>query len=221
MCSQSTSRKSEGRREHGHQIVKHLTQLGEHVVVLTLGTRTAEEIEFDATCGYPVSRFQVSAAPTKNPIEWLHRKPQLFNATLASIKMVKPDYIISCSTTSLMPLSAIKLAAMKRRIPHAAFVHHLPPGSRERPMTRGNRLRRKAALRIPDIVLCVSNDTAQEVVASGVPCHKVHTVYNGIDMRRIDRWRRCSQSLPPVFFQGFRHFSRYPDWRSTKAFSAL
>ena len=191
-----------GAEEHGHQIVKHLTKLGERVVVSTRGTATDEEVEFDATCGYPVRRFQVSATPTKNPIEWLHRKQDLFNSTLESIKMVKPDYIISCSMTSLMPLFAIKLAAMTRRIVHAEFVHHLPPGSRERPTRRWTKLREKSALRIPDILLCVSNDTAQGVMAVGIPQHRVHTVYNGIDMHRIDMWRRCLPSPPPFSSNG-------------------
>ena len=177
-----------GAEEHTHQLVRHLNQLGEEMTVLTLGTGAKDEIEFDATCGYPVIRFQVpESSEARRAMDYLLKKPVLFWEVFSAIQRESPDYVVSNLLTSLVPATSIYLATRLAGIPHFGFFHHLPPGS------RSSRMRVRILQYMCDMVLCVSNDTAQTVFACGAARHKVHTVYNGVDKDEIDVWRCVSR----------------------------
>ena len=179
-----------GAEEQTHQLVKHLGQLGERMVVLTLGTGAREETEFDATCDYSVIRFRVPASSgMRQAIDYIRKKPVLFREVFTAIQRVKPDYVVSNLLTSLVPVSAIYIATRLAGIPHFGFLHHLPPRS------RSSRIRQSFLHRMCDMVLCVSNDTAKTVLEGGAAPHKVHTVYNGVDMHEIDEWRCVSRGV--------------------------
>ena len=179
-----------GAEEHTHQLVKQLNQLGEQVIVLTLGTGTKDETEFDAVCGYPVIRFQVPESyGGRRLFNYLLRKPALFREVSAAIQRVKPDYVVSNLLTSLVPATSIYIATRRAGIPHCGFFHHLPPHSRT------SKIRQRVLHRMCDLVLCVSNDTARTVLECGASPHKVHTVYNGVDLHEIEEWRNSSQRV--------------------------
>ena len=49
-----------GVAEHTHQMVRHLTEMGEHVTVVT--PMLPGDAEFDQTCEYPIVRFDTKLA---------------------------------------------------------------------------------------------------------------------------------------------------------------
>ena len=155
--SMSFKPKIGGAEEHAHQIVKALIEQGERIVVLAAQLGTADERDFDESCGYPIIRLQLPKTSTRNPVRLLFGKPQLFSRVLTHIWRLRPDYIISNSVTSLIPLVAIELACLGRRIPHVQFLHHVKPNSRERPQSIARRFRQRVALMFGDMVFCVSD----------------------------------------------------------------
>ena len=183
-----------GGEEHAHQLVRHLNQLGERMVVLTLGAGTREEAEFDATCDYTVIRFRVPESfGCGQALDFLIRKPVLFREVFASVWRVKPDYVVASLHTSLVPLTALYAATKVANIPLLGFLHHISPLM----YGHNSKLRWSIPARIYDMTLCVSNDTAQTVMKLGAAPHKIHTVYNGIDIHEIDMWRHVSQGVAP------------------------
>ena len=181
-----------GIAEHGHYMVKHLTELGERVVVLTAKSGLSDEVEFDSSCGYPVIRYavQVSAG------EWhtfsdMRRRVILKNI-LRTIRAIRPHYLISNSGGPLSKLS-VSFAAKIARIPCFEFVHHIDPD-----ISPFDRILRRSHFLACSLLLCVSNDTAREVVNLGASPHKVRVIPNGLDMRDIDQYQRhtgeCSSS---------------------------
>ena len=177
-----------GVQEHADQLVKHLNQLGERMVVLTLGSGAKEEAEFDATCDYQVIRFQGTASlRERRVIDNLLKKPTLFRDVFTAIHRIKPNYVVSNVLTSLVPATSIYLATRLACIPHLGFVHHIPPRS------LSFRMRQSLLTRLCDVVLCVSNDTAMRIVECGAAPQMVHTVYNGLDTNEIEVWRRKSR----------------------------
>ena len=180
-----------GLTEHAHQMVKHLTELGEHVTVLTpYRPDVSEDLEFDATCNYPVTRFETKVSSG----EWKGfedlRKRLMFRDVLQVIRSVEADYVVS-SGGSFLPTTSVSLAARIAGIPHFAFVHHITP------LSHGvRRVLEDLKFTACSLVLCVSNDTACNVIKSGVPSHKVYVIPNGVDWDHINlhRGRSCNES---------------------------
>ena len=173
-----------GAEEHAHQMVKHLTEMGERMVVLApLRPDVREDPEFDATCGYPIIRFETKVSSG----EWRTfddlRKRMMFRDVLRAIREVEADYVIS-SASSILPTASVLFAAKIARIPHFDFVHHISP------RTRGLlRVLEDFKLRACSTVLCVSNDTAREAVKRGVDPLNVRVIPNGFDMDEIDLYQ--------------------------------
>ena len=103
---------------------------------------------------------------------------------LRAIRAVEADYVVS-SAGSILPTASVSLAAKMARIPHFDFVHHMSPNT--------PRLLRKLEslkFRACSLILCVSSDTAREVVKCGVSPLKVSIIPNGFDIREIDLYLR-------------------------------
>ena len=166
-------------------MVKHLVELGERMVVLT-SSRPGHrgDLEFDANCGYPVIRFENKVSSG----EWRTfddlRKRMMFRDVTRAIRAFRADYVVSSYPTILWTAS-VSFAAKIARIPHFIFVHHMGPNT-----PHLVRLLECLNFSVCSMVLCVSNDTAHEVVKRGINPLKVRVIPNGFDMREIDIYRR-------------------------------
>ena len=166
-----------GGQEHAHQLTKHLVELGEHIVVLAPNWRGHElEVkEFDSLCGYPVTRFD----STEGSGEWGAlgdlTKRIVFGKVLKAIRSVRADYLMS-NFNGVVSIFSVLLATTLTGIPHFTFVHHHSPKSPWR-VRRAKWVNYKTSSKI----ICVSTDTAEDVIRYGADPRKVHVVNNGVD----------------------------------------
>ena len=168
-----------GVAEHSHQMMKHLTEIGEKVVVVAPDTRGA--VEFDRSCGYSVIRF--ASGSTSG---WRSRMSRalLWRAMLEAAEALKPDYLV-CSRWDPITGSISALASRVLRIPLFVFAHGSELSHRLA-WTPLQRLTLQEALR----VVCVSSYTRSLVEQLGVHPDRLEVIPNGFDLRIIERYRR-------------------------------
>ena len=172
-----------GGGEHAHQMVTHLMDMGERLVVIVpyRSGQEAEDIEFDAACGYPVIRFEsrVQSGQWRSIADI--RKRMMIVDIVKAMRLVRPDYVVS-NISSLIPVISVLSTTKLARIPHFAFIHHIPPklGPLDR---KAIRIQAKTA----DLLLCVSRATAADAIGHGGNPSKVHVIPNGIDLTPIDQ----------------------------------
>ena len=165
-----------GIAEHTHQMVRHLTELGEDVTVLT--PSLPGDAEFDQACGYPVKRFNCGFVKHGVLKYAMDRRLILFGI-LRAIRRLKPDYLV-CDRWS--PIAGLNVTAASRitGVPYLFFGH----GLELQYPTRFNSFRRwtlKGAAR----VVCVSGYTRSLAEGLGVRPDRLEVVPNGYDPRLV------------------------------------
>ena len=171
-----------GGGEHAHQLVTHLSAMGERMVVTVpfrIG-KEVEDLEFDSNCGYQVIRFESSVRSGQWRSMSDFRRRMMVVDIVKAMRSVRPDYVVS-NVSSLIPVFSVLAASRLARLPHFAFIHHIPPEL--------DRLERRAIrvhLKTADQVLCVSRATAADAVGHGANPSKVHVIPNGIDLTPVD-----------------------------------
>ena len=168
-----------GVAEHAHQMVRHLVELGEKVVVMAPQMDGAAE--FDRTCGYGVARFSAETGS-----RWTSRlaRLSLWRTTLGAARDLNPDYLV-CSRWDPITGSISVLASRVIGIPLLVFAH-----GREVAIRSKWALLRRTTLRMADRVVCVSNYTQDLVEGLGLPRQRLTVVPNGFDARTVDRYRQ-------------------------------
>ena len=172
-----------GSEEHAHQLTKHLIELGERIVVLApyWPGHDSDVKEFDSLCGYPVIRFDSKEGSG----EWRSlddlTKRIIFKDILKAIRSTRADYFIS-NFSGVVSIFSVLFATKLTGIPHFTFVHHLNPRSPWR-ARKARGLNYKTSNR----VICVSKDTAEDVIKHGADPQKVRVVNNGVDVEGIGR----------------------------------
>ena len=170
-----------GGEEHAHQMVTHLMDMGEHMVVTVPFRRgqEAEDVEFDSACGYPVIRFEsrVRSGQWRSIADI--RKRMIIVDFVKAMRLVRPDYVVS-NIESLIPVISALSATRLARVPHFAFIHHIPPE-----LSRFDKRALWLQARASDLLLCVSGATAADVIRHGGNPSKVHVIPNGIDLTPI------------------------------------
>lgn len=171
-----------GGEEHAHQMTKHLIELGERIVVLTpyWPGHDSEVKEFDSSCGYPVIRFDSKEGTG----EWQWSlddltKRIMVKDLLKAIRSARADYLIS-NFGGVVSTFSVLFATRLTKIPHFTFVHHLDHRSPWR-VCKARSLNYKTSNK----VICVSKDTAQDVIRHGAPPQKVRVINNAVDMQNI------------------------------------
>ena len=171
-----------GGEEHAYQMTKHLIELGERIVVLTSywPGHDSDVREFDSSCGFPVIRFDLREGTG----EWHGKLDDLtkrivFKDLLRAIRSTRADYLMS-NFGGVFTTFSVLFATRLTGIPHFTFVHHLD----RRPPWR-IRMARWLNYNISKKVICVSKDTAQDVIRHGAPPEKVHVISNSVDMQGI------------------------------------
>ena len=168
-----------GVAEHAHQMMKHLTELGEEVVVVAPEMRGASE--FDRSCPYSVRRFpSASGATFRSRLDRI----RLWRSTIEAAEAVRPDYLL-CSRWDVISGSIVALVSRVLGLPLLMFAHgtEVSRHSWWTPVLG-------ATLRNADRVVCVSSYTRSAVEALGVDPSRVVVVPNGIDIRTVDRYRQ-------------------------------
>ena len=172
-----------GVEEHTHRIAKHLTGLGERIVVMAPPSPGAAA--FDAACGYPVIRFELPEAVPGGRL--LRRCVRLAKATRAFVrtaKAMRADYVM-WAAWGPNPGVGIVLCALALRVPFFLFAH-----GREFTAARGWRLVRRLTVRAATGVLCVSDFIRSRVLLDGARPERVVTVLPGLDVGEADAYRR-------------------------------
>ena len=169
-----------GVAEHTHQMMRHLTELGEEITVLA--PALPEATEFDKDCGYPVVRFD-----TKFPTgEWiksrLDRRLILFGI-FRCVLSLKPDYIILDMWGPLASLSAI-LVSRIYNIPLFVFAH-----GPDLNQPRYKKYIRRVVLSAVSKVICVSEYTRSFLLRWGVEPQRAVTIHSGFDVREMETYR--------------------------------
>ena len=171
-----------GVEEHTHRIAKHLTGLGERIVVMAPPSPGAAA--FDAACGYPVIRFELPEAVPGGRL--LRRCVRLAKATRAFVrtaKAMRADYVM-WAAWGPNPGVGIVLCALALRVPFFLFAH-----GREFTAARGWRLVRRLTVRAATGVLCVSDFIRSRVLLDGARPERVVTVLPGLDVGEADAYR--------------------------------
>ena len=162
-----------GVEEHTHRIAKHLTGLGERIVVMAPPSPGAAA--FDAACGYPVIRFELPEAVPGGRLLW---------RGVRTAKAMRADYVM-WAAWGPNPGGGIVLCALALRVPFFLFAH-----GREFTAARGWRLVRRLTVRAATGVLCVSDFIRSRVLLDGAPPERVVTVLPGLDVGDADAYRR-------------------------------
>jgi glycosyltransferase involved in cell wall biosynthesis len=134
---------------------------------VSLGERgaLAEDIE---TCGWPVTAL---SEPQGLRPQMIARLARLFRAW-------RPDVV---HTHDDRPLVYAVPAARLARVPCVIHTRH---GRNFANTARQNVLARWAS-RLPDCIVCVSDDSTRVAVEQGVPAKRIVTLHNGIDLDRF------------------------------------
>ena len=177
-----------GIAEHTHQMARHLTELGERITVVTPFLEGGAE--FDATCGYPVARFD-TRLPTGNWLKSRLDRRLILIEILGAARKTRAKYLI-CDRWSPLAGPGAVLASRILRIPLILFAHG-SEFSQDPPF----RFSRKFTVRSADRVVCVSDFTRSNVVEDGVEPEDMPTIRNGVDLREIDTYR--SRERPAGF----------------------
>ena len=169
-----------GVAEHAHQMVTHLGELGERIVVMAPQMEGAAE--FDRTCGYTVIRFTAESDK-----RWASRwsRLSLWRSTLEAAEAVDPDYLV-CSRWDPITGSISVLASRVLRIPLLVFAHGTEVGRRSKwgPL-------RQITMGMADRVVCVSSYTQSLVEKMGLKPDQLAVVTNGFDSRMAERFSRA------------------------------
>ena len=173
-----------GIEEHTYQIVKHLTELGEKITVLT--PSLPGDSEFDSTCGYPVVRYGPMLRTQSKALIRVSRG-KLFAEIFRMAFLVRPSYLI-CDRWDPITGGNLVLISILTGIPFFMFAH----GTEfVHPLRRWySRLSRELTIQNVTRVICVSETTHSLVSQLGMDPSKIVTIYNGFDMREIELYRR-------------------------------
>ena len=196
-----------GAEEHGHQIVKHLTEMGENIVYATMSCPhpnahlcpDAQELkQFESRCGYPIERMNNSVVGTgrwHSPSSIYGRVRLLWNLYRMA-RRTRAEYIIVDKPIFLSTLCYIVSKAIG--IPLIQTVHHIEIEIRN---ASGLRMRMSKWLarfnmRVADMNVCVSLHTESDVINLIRP-NKVKTcvIYNSVDLDSINNWRLDSKRV--------------------------
>ena len=164
--------------EHGHQFMKHLTQLGESVVALA--PRMAGDEKFDETCGYPVIRYSTRQFDSSGGLKSRLNRATLFRALNGAVRKIKPDYLI-CNLWGPQTGVSMALVSKLNRLPWFLFAHG----------EEFNRPMRWPAIRQITVrnslrVICVSNYTRSLIETLGVYLQiKIDVVLNGFEYEQV------------------------------------
>ena len=156
--------------------------LGRRLLVFTPSRPGYADVDkaFDASCGYPVVRFDTKAGSG----EWL--TPFFYRRGLVEIagaaRRANADYIIVDTTGGTLDVSALLAAKLTKR-PLIAVTHDVYRS------TLPWRAARDLVLRKASRNVCVSSYTASLVAACGVDPHKICVISNGVDLREIESRR--------------------------------
>ena len=187
-----------GGAEHARQITKHLTELGERIIILTPLRPGDTDADLDEVCGYTVVRFNTKV----DTGEWLtplfYRRLMLLDI-LKVARGEKADYLLFDACFSFLGGLSVGLAAKILKIPLIAISHHY-----SEPFEHGGNLpwkmkfARKFLLRSASVNLCVSNYTAGEVEKLGARPHTIHVIHPGLDIRAIESFRSDAKRFPSL-----------------------
>ena len=170
-----------GIAEHGHQMAKHLTELGEQITVLTPALSGAAE--FDKTCGYPVVRFD-TRLPLGNWLKSRLDRRLILLGILRVARRIKADYLV-CDRWSPIAGVNVVLASKFLRLPFFLFAHGTEVA---RPTHLG--VLRKFAFRNAAKAFCVSRYTKALVNRLGVRQTNLAVIPNGFDVRELDSYQK-------------------------------
>ena len=177
-----------GVAEHTHQMVRHLTELGEHITVVTPALPGGAE--FDQTCEYPIVRFDTKLALGSWLKSRLDRRLLLIGI-LVMARRKSAEYLICDRWSPIAGMNAV-LASKLLKIPLILFAY----GSEFSQPARF-RLSRKLTARAATRVICVSSYIRSHVLDDGVDPEKVLTIRNGFDLREMDAYQ--SRNCPGRF----------------------
>ena len=169
-----------GVAEHTHQMAKHLTELGEHITVVT--PTLPGGAEFDQTCEYPIVRFDTKLALGSWLKSRLDRRLMLIG-TLRVARRTKAEYLVCDRWSPIAGLNAV-LASKLLKIPLILFAY----GSEFSQPARF-KFSRLVTVRAASRVACVSSYIRAYVLDDGVDPEKVVTIHNGSDLREIDAYQ--------------------------------
>ena len=171
-----------GVEEHAHQMTRHLNELGERTTVFTPSRPGYADVDkaFDASCGYPVMRFDTKVGSGEWLTPFFYRRGLI--EILRAARRANADYIIANTTGSTLDVSALLASKLTKRplitITHEPYRSTLPW-----------RAALDLVLRKASRNVCVSSYTASWVAARGVDPRKICVIPNAVDLREIDSWR--------------------------------
>ena len=164
-------------------MMKHLTELGERIVVIAPEMDGASE--FDRTCPYSVRRF---ASLYRSPLRSRLARIGLWRSILETAAGERPDYLLY-NRWDVITGSVVCLAARFLRVPLLMFAHGTEI-LRHRWATPVQRTTFGCA----DRVVCVSSYTRCLMESKGVDPTRLIVVPNGFDFRIVERYRQALES---------------------------
>ena len=175
-----------GVSEHTHQIVRHLTHMGERITVLA--PSLPGDAEFDRGCGYPVTRVNShidQGGGWRRPFDRSKFMAAIFKTAMRN----RPDYLILDQWTPIAG-GSVMLASKLLRIPFFLFAHGTNGGL---PVSRphlelSRRWTAQAALR----VFCVCEFSRSVLLAnSRIQAERAITLLNGVDLAEVDTFLKA------------------------------
>lgn len=167
-----------GVAEHAHQLMKHLTELGERVVVMA--PEAYGSAQFDRTCSYQVVRFPLGKGRLTSRLY----RVLLWRWIFRTARAVKPNYL---ALSLWDPITGCVLAVASKllRVPLLLFAH----GQEVALRSRWSSLRR-ATFRSASRVVCVSAFTKSILEELGLDGTSLEIVPNGFDCRIVEKYRQ-------------------------------
>ncbi len=177
--------------EQGHQLMKHLTELGENIIALAPDMPGDEK--FDAVCGYPVMRYSTRQFQSAEGSKTRFNRATLLRAVIGAVRKYKPDYLI-CNLWGPQTGISMVIASKLTNLPWFLVAH----GEELKRPTRWPVIRRRT---VQDArrVICVSRYTQCLVETLGVSPDRVDVVLNGFDYEQVsEHRRRRTHQLPRI-----------------------
>ena len=182
---------------YSRQLSKHLTELGERIVVLTPLRPEDKTLISNQTYDYPVIRYDSQIDTGKWLTPHFYRRLVILNI-LKIARREKIDYLLFDGFSFLHILSVV-LAAKLLGKPLVAISHHYSESFRD----EGNsswkaNFSRKLLLKSASINLCPSNHTARELEKFGAGLHTIHVAHPGLDAHAIELFRERKKRFPSL-----------------------
>ena len=178
-----------GAEEHAHQVAKHLTELGERMVIIAPSAEG--DMEWDRHQPYLTIRY--TPASQRVGHNRLVARFRTFLTILSTARQLKPDYIL-CTYWHPLTGLGLALAFLLMRVPIFLVVHDIEVVKNSGLVPH---ISRHVTRWYVKRIFCVSQYTRGLMEQAGFELDKLSVILNGLDLHPIDEYL-SSHSLQDI-----------------------